>query len=60
MTIFWNNKKELNYIELTPGEELNMSVQPKKNLYFNLFAKDVSSKNVNDRGKIIFYFKTNA
>lgn len=25
--LFWNNKKDLNYLELTPGKELNMSLQ---------------------------------
>ena len=45
-------------MELTPGEELNMSLQSSKNLYFNLFAKDkdIYSK---ERGKILFYFKSN-
>ena len=32
--IFWNNKKNLNYTELTPGLETTMTIEKDKPLYF--------------------------
>lgn len=59
VNIFWNNNQKLNYIEVTPGEELNLSLQEKKNLYFNLYVREVDTYQSGDRGKITFYFRTN-
>ena len=39
--IFWNNKADLNYIELTPSSPTAMQLVPDKSFYFSFYAQDV-------------------
>ena len=57
VNVFWNNKDDLNYIELTAGEPSSMSLDQNRKLYFSSFVKDTESKTAKDRGNIIFYIK---
>lgn len=58
LDIFWNNKDDLNYVEITPNQPTTMSLDPTKNFYFSFYAKDVSEK-LADRGIISINIKTN-
>lgn len=58
ISIFWNNKDDLNYLELTPGEPSSMFLDKNRKLYFSSFVKDVDSKTANDRGNVVFYIKS--
>jgi len=55
--IFWNNRQELNYIELTPNHPMTMSLEKDRSFYFSLFARDVDAKK--SRGNVVFFIKTN-
>ena len=58
LSLYWNNKEDLNYIELTPGEPSIMHVDSTKRLYFSLYAQDVNKK-AKDLGSIEIYIKSN-
>lgn len=38
--IYWNNKPDLNYLELTPNEPSTMILNPNQKLYFAVYVKD--------------------
>ena len=56
LNIFWNNKEDLNYIELTPNKETSMFLENNRNFYFSFFTKGLDGKK---KGKIIIYIRTN-
>ena len=56
LNIFWNNKEDLNYIELTPNKETSMVLESNRNFYFSFFTKGLDGKK---KGKIIIYVRTN-
>ena len=58
ISVFWNNKENLNYLELTPGEPTLMQVEENKNLYFSFFAQDADSVSESDRGDVEIYIKS--
>ena len=58
VSVYWNNKVDLNYLELTPNEPSTMTINGMKKLYMTAYVKDADSKNKNDRGSVFFYFKT--
>ena len=57
ISVYWNNKTDLNYIELTPNEPSSMGLSGDRKLYFNTYVKDSNSKLSQDRGSVVFYFK---
>ena len=58
ISIFWNNKEDLNYIELTNNQHTRMNLEKKKHFYFSFFVRDSDSQKKADRGKIMIYLKT--
>ena len=58
VSVYWNNKVDLNYLELTPNEPSSMFLAEDKKLYLATYVKDSKSKSKDDRGDIFFYFKT--
>ena len=64
LTIYWNNKEDLNFIELTPNEPSVMMLETEKKFYFSFYAQDsLSSNNADklneDRKDIKIYLKLN-
>lgn len=59
VSVFWNNKEDLNYLELTPGEPSLMQVEKDKKLYFSFFAQDIDSLAETERGDVEIYIKSN-
>lgn len=58
INVFWNNKEDLNFLELTPGEPTSMNLDKDRHLYFSSYAKDSDSKTASDQGSIVFYIKS--
>lgn len=58
ISIFWNNKEDLNYLELTPGEPSLMQLEKDKKLYFSFFAQDIDSVNETEKGDVEIYIKS--
>ena len=56
--IFWNNKEDLNYIELTPGIPSSMKLEADKSFYFSFYAQDNEQGKESQRDQITVYFKT--
>lgn len=56
LNLFWNNKEDLNYIELTPNTPATMALEPQRSLYFSFYAKE-SSGRLQLRGLISIYLK---
>lgn len=59
LNIFWNNKEDLNYLELTPNQPSTMALDPSKALYFSFYAKDLNSK-LAIKGIISIYIRSTA
>lgn len=38
VNLYWNNKVDLDFIELTPGKANSLHVTPDKTLYFEMFV----------------------
>ena len=57
ISIYWNNKDNLNFVEVTPNKHNWLIVQKEKPLFFEFHAEDSDSKK--DRGKIVIYINTN-
>lgn len=57
LSIFWNNKEDLNYIELTPNEPSTMMLDRSKSFYFAFYARDAEA--TSDRGIVSLYVKAN-
>lgn len=58
VNIFWNNKEDLNYLELTPNQPSTMFLDKGKKLYFSTFVKDTESKSEKNRGNVAIYIKS--
>lgn len=48
VSLYWNNKEELNFLELTPNEPSTMQLARSKTLYFSLFAHELDSSSKRD------------
>jgi hypothetical protein len=64
LTIYWNNKEDLNFIELTPNEPSTMPLEVEKKFYFSFYAQDSqTSSNADvpndDRKDIKIYLRMN-
>ena len=64
LTIYWNNKEDLNFLELTPNEPNSMLLEIEKKFFFSFYVQDsFGSKNADkrndDRKDIKIYFKLN-
>jgi hypothetical protein len=64
LTIYWNNKEDLNFIEMTPNEPTTMLLEIKKKFYFSFYVQDSPSSNDadsrnEDRKDIRIYLKLN-
>jgi hypothetical protein len=57
LNIFWNNKEELNYIELTSGVPVTMTIDVEKKLYFSFFARKSDDRPEWKNAKVTFYVK---
>ena len=57
INIFWNNKEDLNYLELTPNHPSTMALDPTKSLYFSFYAKEAGNKMIS-KGMISIYIKS--
>lgn len=57
-SIFWNNKEDLNFLELTPNEPSTMVIDKGKKLYFSAYVKDNEAKSKKDRGEVSLYIKS--
>ena len=62
VSVYWNNKEDLNFIELTPNEPTNMILDADRKFYFTFYAQDADSsdssgKASEDRKDIKLYFK---
>lgn len=53
ISIYWNNKSDLNYVEVTANKEMKMQLDSTKKFYFEFY---VGSKEKN--GNIVVYFRT--
>ena len=62
ITLYWNNKPDLNYIELTPNEPSQMKLDTNKKFYFTFYARDIDGgadeNSINLRRDIRVYIKT--
>ena len=63
INIYWNNKDDLNYLELTPNEPSTMTVNNTQKMYFAFYARDVNSNTSSspskERKEIRVYTKVN-
>ena len=64
LTVYWNNKEDLNFIELTPNEPSTMLLETEKKFYFSFYAQDsFTSSNADkpnqDRKDIKVYLRLN-
>lgn len=57
LNIFWNNKEDLNYVELTPNLPISMALEQIRPFYFSFYAQDTMDK-LTDRGIVSIYIKT--
>jgi hypothetical protein len=62
VNIYWNNKEDLNYVELTPNEPSNMVLSTDRKFYFAFYARDAEgtlkgSSGTVDRQDIRIYLK---
>lgn len=48
INIYWNNKKELNYIELTPNIPSTMHLLKDKPLFFYFYAQEKPGTDMSD------------
>jgi hypothetical protein len=56
INIFWNNKEDLNYLELTPNIPASMALESQRALYFSFYAKESTNK-LQMKGLISIYVK---
>ena len=52
VNLYWNNKEDLDYIELTPNEPSTMLLGTDKKFYFGFYARDSEGKITGDSAKI--------
>lgn len=57
ISLYWNNKDDLNFIELTPNEPSTMQLVKDKTLYFSLFSRDIDLL-TEKKQNLIFYFQS--
>ena len=58
MSIFWNNKDDLNYLELTPGEPSMMKLEKNRKFYFSFYAQEGDTEHSKDKGNVEIYIKS--
>jgi hypothetical protein len=58
LSLFWNNKEDLNYIELIPNVPTSMAIDKAKNLYFSFFAHRAEDGIEWPNARVTFYLKT--
>lgn len=58
INVYWNNKEDLNYVELTPNEPSSMVLSMDRKFYFAFYARDVGeSAQSGERKDIRVYLK---
>lgn len=58
LSVYWNNKDDLNYIELTPGEPSIMTLDSTKKLYFSFYSQEMNKKTESDLGNVEIFIKS--
>ena len=58
LNLFWNNKEDLNYIELTANSPATMALDKEKNLYFSFYAHRSDDGIEWPNARVTFYLKT--
>ena len=62
LTLYWNNKEDMDYIELTPNEPNTMLLKKNKKFYFTFYARDIdggaNDSSMNLRRDVRIYIKT--
>lgn len=58
VSLYWNNKEDLNFVELTPNEPSSMQLVRDKKFYFTLFARELSKSEKKD--SLLFYIQTSS
>ena len=57
LNVFWNNKQDLNYIEITPNIPSSMTLEKSRSFYFSFYVQDTTNP-TKDKGIISIYIKT--
>ncbi len=60
INIYWNNKKSINFFQLTPNIPTVMNIFKNKKLYFTFMASDLRKNSSDKNGKIVLHWKTDA
>ena len=58
LNVFWNNKDDLTYVELTPNQPTTLQLDPDRKLYFTFYAEDANDKISGENGDISIYIKS--